>query len=653
MPPVQEGQYLTSTLKLVRCLGSGAMGEVWTAEDIGLRRRVAVKVMTPGYANDAVSKQRFHKEAQAAGRIQSPYIATIFGHGVSDDGQPFITMELLNGETLRQRVERLGPLPIEEVVRLFEQMAKGIAAAHRHSVIHRDIKPANLFVIDDGGAPFIKVLDFGIAKQLDATTELTSTSAIMGTAAYMSPEQFHDTKRVDHRTDLWSLGVVVYEVLTGKMPFSGPSFWAIGLSVIKGEFTPPSALRADLPNEIDTWMSRALSPDIAARFGSAMEMFEALSAAAKLPMAQRPSGAAPKLEYADTEVSLPGKQPTPKSIPTKTAALGDFIKAGGKGPTKATVQKGEEPRIEIFEDAAQGSLALSIGGTPCVALAFDKTGDSLFMAFATGQIIGFALQTNKIKWWLRLNAKPICLDTSQSHFAVGCANGRIHIFDAGSGVEQNIIKTDFASVQTLALEATGQTLAASGESSLITFLRVATGECMHVAKEHTDTVRALAFDARNGLWASGARDSTVRIWDTSFRQIQVLRGGVVQCAAFAADGSYFAAGYTNGSAILWSTRQWEFDKKVAGHKDRINALAFAPGTGVGGVVVTGSDDGTVGVWGIATGRQQQSVAAGQTPVTCVNVSSDGQYVASLSADGTVRIYRWPIRSIAVAPSAKK
>lgn len=651
MPPTQAGQYLTSTLKLVRCLGSGAMGTVWTAEDIGLRRQVAVKVMTPAYVTDNDSKLRFHKEAQAAGRIRSPYIATIFGHGVSDDGQPFIIMELLDGETLRQRVERLGPLPIEEVVHLFGQMAKGIAAAHKHGIVHRDIKPANLFVLDDGGEPFIKVLDFGIAKQLDATSELTSTSAIMGTAAYMSPEQFHDTKRVDHRTDLWALGVVVYEVLTGKTPFTGSSFWAIGLSVVKGEFVSPSAIRQDLPKSIDSWVARALSLDIEARFGSAMDMAEALSATAKSPIGQQQPRIVPAFEYADTELSLPEKLQISKTIPIKPkpATLGDFFKGGAKGRNNTTVRQGEEPRLDVTEDPSRGLLSLSIAGTPGSALAFDKAGDALFVAFSTGEMICFALQTNTIKWRSRLHAKPLRLDTSANHVAVGCANGRIHVFDSSSGLEQHVLDNNSLPVSTLALDATARTVAVSGESNHVTFLRVATGECIHVAKEHTDTIRALAFDASNGLWASGARDTTVRIWDTSFRQIHVLRGGVACCAAFAADGTYFAAGYTNGSAILWSTRRWEFDKKVAGHKDRINSLAFAPG----GVLITGSDDGTLGVWGIATGRQQLSIGTGTSAVVCVSATQDGRYVASLSADGTVHLYRWPISSSLVAQFPKK
>lgn len=663
MPPLDAGQHLTPTLKLIRHIGGGAMGAVWAAEEIGLGRHVAVKVMSPGYANDDASKRRFRKEAQAAARIRNPYIATIFGHGVTDDGQPFITMELLDGETLRKRIARLGPLPIDEVARLFGQMAKGLAAAHKLGVVHRDIKPDNLFVIDDEGEPFVKVLDFGIAKQLDATSELTSTGAIMGTPAYMSPEQYSDTKRVDHRTDLWALGIVAYEALTGKTPFTGSSLPSMALSIAKGEFEPPSTRRPELPRTMDGWMARALSLDANARFPSAMEMAEALSIALKPPSGQaaassRPPTANPALAYAETEPSPPEKpQMPPPSRPTP-AKPGGFPRAAARGPIKATVpgvvQGSEEPQIDITEDQARGVLSLSIEGTFGRTIAFDKRGESLFIGFATGEIVKFDLQTKRAKWSSRLLARPICFDTDAGQLAVGSVDGRIRLFDSSSGLVQNTLDIDAASVRAMALDADARTLAAATGGPQVLFWRVSTGECLHVASEHTDVVRALAFDGRNRLWASGARDT--RIWDASFRRVQVLggsNGSAVRCLAFAADGSYLAAGYSSGALSLWTTRRWEVAKLLTGHTKRINSLAFVPGAGIAGALVTGSEDGTLRVWGVATGNAQLKLGTGNAVITCVAATQDGRYVASACADGKVRIYRWPIHPSLAEPASLK
>ena len=279
MPSLTAGVHLTPTLKLVRPLDMGAMGSVWAAESLALGARVAVKLMGPGYAHNEAAVLRFRQEAQAAARIKSPHVASVYDHGVTAEGQPYIVMELLEGETLRRRMKRRGPLPCEEASWLFGQAARGIAAAHALGVVHRDIKPENLFVIDAAGGPFVKVLDFGIAKQLGQMSKLTSTGAALGTPPYMSPEQYDDTKRVDHRTDLWAMAVVVYELLTGALPFTGSTIMGMALAIARSEYQSPSVLRADLPRAIDAWMARAFSSQVDARFCSAMEMAETLSAA--------------------------------------------------------------------------------------------------------------------------------------------------------------------------------------------------------------------------------------------------------------------------------------------------------------------------------------------------------------------------------------
>jgi len=270
------GRLITPTLKLVREIGEGGMGTVWAAENLALGSPVAVKMLAREYADEDRSIVRFKQEAQRAARVRSPHVATVFDHGMTADGEPFIVMELLEGENLRDRIKRDGTLSLEAVKTLVGQTAKALAAAHKLGVVHRDIKPANLFIVDNEGEPFVKIVDFGIAKQMDVPPDFTTTNSMMGSPPYMSPEQYMNPKQVDMRTDLWSLGVVVYEALTGVRPFTGETGIAVAMAITRGRFKPPSEIRNDLPKALDAWMKKALDVDPEKRFGSVVEMADML-----------------------------------------------------------------------------------------------------------------------------------------------------------------------------------------------------------------------------------------------------------------------------------------------------------------------------------------------------------------------------------------
>jgi eukaryotic-like serine/threonine-protein kinase len=275
------GQQITSTIRLVGLLGQGGMGSVWVAVHQALGTEVAVKFIAPWCLDDEQAVARFRREAQMIARVKSPHVAAVFDYGIMPDGQPYIVMELLVGETLQERLKTGDPLPVNMVVRIVEQTAMALEAAHALGVVHRDIKPANLFLMNVGGQPFVKVLDFGIAKLLESGGSFTTTGDPIGTPLYMSPEQFQDPKGVDHRTDLWSLGVVAYESFTGDRPFQGATIFMLAFAITKGVFKRLTACRLDLPESVNAWMTKALAPDIEARFTSARAMADALVAAFK------------------------------------------------------------------------------------------------------------------------------------------------------------------------------------------------------------------------------------------------------------------------------------------------------------------------------------------------------------------------------------
>jgi serine/threonine-protein kinase len=269
---------ITPSLRLVEQLGVGGMGSVWVAEHLALHTRVAVKFMARELAANADVVSRFGREAAAASQVKSPHVVQMFDHGVTHQGVPFITMELLEGEDLARRARRIGRPSPPELATIVVQAGKALSKAHERGIVHRDIKPENIFLCDnDDGDVFVKVLDFGIAKVNDGVSTSTRTGAVMGTAYYMSPEQIIGSKGVDHRTDIWALGVVAYEMLTGTRPFDGETVGALALAIHATNPPPPSLVNGALPQAVDAWFARACARDVAQRFQSVKEMSRSLA----------------------------------------------------------------------------------------------------------------------------------------------------------------------------------------------------------------------------------------------------------------------------------------------------------------------------------------------------------------------------------------
>jgi serine/threonine protein kinase len=248
-----------SHYKILEKLGGGGMGIVYKAEDTKLKRMVALKFLPPHVSLDNEVKERFMHEAQAASALDHNNICTIYEIGESEDGQMYMAMALYEGETLQDKIER-GPLPLEEALNIAAQIGEGLAKAHEKEIVHRDIKPANIMITSDGVA---KILDFGLAK-LSGRTKLTKEGTTLGTVAYMSPEQVRG-EPVDKRTDIWALGVILYEMIAGKSPFEADYEQAIMYSIMNEE---PEPISGDVPEELQNVISGALEKDPEKRFQS-------------------------------------------------------------------------------------------------------------------------------------------------------------------------------------------------------------------------------------------------------------------------------------------------------------------------------------------------------------------------------------------------
>lgn len=269
------------------------MGTVWIADHLTLHTQVAVKFMTAQLASSADATARFTREATAAAAIKSPHVVQILDHGLLEGRIPYIVMELLEGENLSSFIHRhegkLSPAMTADVI---AQMCKALSKAHARNVIHRDIKPDNVFLVDSEGDFFVKLLDFGIAKETEHDMNITSTGTVMGTPFYMSPEQMLSSKHVDARSDLWAVGVVAYQCLTGRLPFHGQTLAAVAVAVTQAKFELPYATMGIGSSDIDAWFSRALAKDPNDRFSSAREMADAFAASALMNPSEPPRSGA-------------------------------------------------------------------------------------------------------------------------------------------------------------------------------------------------------------------------------------------------------------------------------------------------------------------------------------------------------------------------
>jgi serine/threonine protein kinase/Tol biopolymer transport system component len=249
--------------RILEYTGGGGMGVVYKAEDLRLARTVALKFLPPELTRDPEAKSRFLQEARSASVLDHPNICTIHEVGETDDGRLYLAMPYYDGETLRRRIER-APIPIDEAIDLAEQIARGLAKAHRGGIVHRDIKPANIMVTTDG---VVKILDFGLAKLVGAAA-ITRTGSSVGTPAYMSPEQARG-EDVDHRTDLWSFGIVLYEMVAGRRPFRGEHDQAVLYGILNEPPKPLTEVRSETPPELERIVEGLLTKSPADRYPTA------------------------------------------------------------------------------------------------------------------------------------------------------------------------------------------------------------------------------------------------------------------------------------------------------------------------------------------------------------------------------------------------
>ncbi|MGO9835243.1 MAG: serine/threonine-protein kinase [Polyangiaceae bacterium] len=329
-------------------LGEGGMGVVVLATHVGLDQRVAIKFLLPESLKRKDSVERFFREAKVAAKVRSDYVARVHDVGKTDDGVPYIVMEYLEGSDLGSLIDRPGSLPIDEVCEIALQACEALAEVHAAGIVHRDLKPTNLFVTRRAdGSPAVKLLDFGISKlsasayPSETDPALTATTAIMGSPSYMSPEQLKSTKEVDHRTDVWALGTVLYEAITGRPAFRGETLPQVCAMIAADDPVPPSTLRPGIPEELDLVVLRCLRKNPAER----EELVDLSRVLAKLA----PSRARASLERIEATLGAPSTASSP-STPESAA----------REPARETRERGGRGGAVLMLIIAAGSV-LGVG----------------------------------------------------------------------------------------------------------------------------------------------------------------------------------------------------------------------------------------------------------------------------------------------------
>ncbi|MFO0666792.1 MAG: serine/threonine-protein kinase [Polyangiaceae bacterium] len=299
--------------ELVRELGQGGMGVVYEARHKGLGTRFAIKVLLAVHSKGSSAAQRFEREGRIVAKLSSPHIVRTLDADTTPDGHPYIVMEFFDGCDLGKVLEERGTLRLGEVASIVRQLCVGLEHAHAEGVVHRDLKPANIFVALENGATVIKLMDFGIAKDLSSSEELTATSVMIGTTHYMAPEQVRSSRQTTAASDLWSVGVIVFRLLSGRHPFTGPNHADIAMSILMDPVPSLASFCPDIPVDFANLVARLLTKDPLKRLSSARELSDALAPFATEPVSLDALGPPPTVPASDSRTTEPTQGPPQKA----------------------------------------------------------------------------------------------------------------------------------------------------------------------------------------------------------------------------------------------------------------------------------------------------------------------------------------------------
>ena len=630
------------TFDIVRVVGRGGMGVVLHGYDPCLQRDIAVKVLDPQVANTETARTRFCREARAAAAVTHDNLVAV--HLVDEDepsGLPYLVMQLVNGESLDQRLKRVGKLSASEVARLGQQAAAGLAAAHAGGLVHRDIKPGNILI--EAITDRVKLTDFGLAKSME-DVRLTRTGFVAGTPLYMAPEQARG-EAVDHRADLFSLGSVLYEAATGRPTFDGNTPLAV-LRRVADETQPPlRQVEADTPQWLSDVIDRLLAKEPADRFQTAQEVADIFA----LELARSQTG----VEVADGCGGTRSSYSLRKRVCWKSVALRTLPwVAGAILGGLAVGLWPSEPQHAVPAPTANAPAAPDPGPEPKAVLP-GKAGPVWAIAFTPdGQGLITGAEDGTLRLWnvkeqaprrnlQRMGGNVWSLDVSaDGKFVLAASDDSdVKAYDIETGKPE----MDFAqrtSTKAAVFSPDMQTVATGDRNAMVQLWGVDTGIPVAL-KGHRGTVHGLAYSPDGKLIASAGSAGSVNVWKVSDpkgdpRPLEEHVGPVygVAFSPNAAVPRLATAGW-DGTVRVWNPTNGDLLHVLKGHDGDVWSVSFG---GNGATLASAGSDGSVRVWDVEAGKELHAMRAGGRSVHTVRFAKDGVTLAAGYRDGNVRVW---------------
>jgi len=624
-------------------LGEGGMAIVYKAYDTRLERDVAVKVIrTEKLTIETMGKtlKRFEREAKALAKLTHPNIVPTTDYGEHDE-KPYLVMPYLPGGTLKQKLGK--PIPWEDSVRLLIPVARALHYAHQQGIIHRDVKPANI-LITQSGEPMLT--DFGIAKILldtEETADLTGTGMGVGTPEYMSPEQFQG-KGVDARTDVYSLGVVLYEMVTGRKPYQADTPAAVLIKQATEALPRPRSFVPGLPEEVEKILLKAMAKEKENRYQDVSKLIEHLENSLMGISESRNSTVTPKKSRPE-EPNLDTQDTFEQG---ETCTTNWQAKTYDESPHKSPVTKSQHSPVTQQKKIIWWPWAVGILGVVCFLLVgVISIGSGISRKLFTFDLSG----TSAAPETLVATEVPAATEALAVNLPVlqGTPYPPSSTVISSENINQisNLAQWK-GKGQTIAFSPSGTLMAAaSGLRSTIEIIGVSDGVTLNTLIGHINPVSSVAFSPNGQILASGSMDNTIRLWQVSDGVLLQTLGTEVSnvgnrdtaeiwSVAFSPNGSLLASGSIDGVVQIWQVSNGFLLHTIKGHKDAIPSVTFSPD---GGILASGSWDTTVKLWRVSDGTLLSTLAGHTNDVMDVRFSPDGSMLASGSRDSTIRLWR--------------